>query len=505
MCADPIAHDEPVPLLVAESISKRYGGVTALDGVTLRLHPGEVHCLAGENGSGKSTLIKIISGVEAPSSGTITVNGIQRTSQTPRDAMAEGIDVIFQDLALFPNLTVAENIGITSVLAERRPFVSHGAMRAQASQIIAELGVRLDVHTLVEDLTIAERQLTAICRSLAKRARVIFMDEPTTALTQREVATLLEVVENLRASGVAIVFVSHKLDEVLAISQSVTVLRNGAVVAEGGVAEFTAASISRAMTGRDLGELSPTDTVQHGVAPALQVRGLSKDHAFHGVQFAVQPGEILGLTGLLGSGRTEIAEAIMGLQPADRGTVVVEGTERRVRGIEDALVLGLGYVPGDRLSQGVFIERSITDNIVVGTITEQTGKLGFLDHGRIEKVVREGIAGMAIKAASPDAPVSSLSGGNQQRVVLARWLARNPKVLILNSPTVGVDVGSKEGILAALQAKAAEGMALLVISDDATELAAICHRVIVVQRGRLGHELTGKQITVPGITRELAA
>ncbi|KAE8765941.1 sugar ABC transporter ATP-binding protein [Georgenia thermotolerans] len=497
--------DERKPLLVADGISKQYGGVTALAGVTLRLHAGEVHCLAGENGSGKSTLIKIISGVEVPTTGTITVDGVARTSHTPRDAMAEGLDVIFQDLALFPNLTVAENIGITSVLAGRRGIVRHGSMRSQAKRIIAEIGVHLDVDAFVEDLTIADRQLTAICRSLAKRARVIFMDEPTTALTQREVATLLKVVENLRQSGVAVVFVSHKLDEVLAISQTITVLRNGAVVAEGDAADFTAASISRAMTGRDLGELAPTETVHASAAPALEVRGLSLAGAFDQIDFAVQPGEILGLTGLLGSGRTEIAEAIMGLDPADRGTVAVGGTERRVRSIDDALALGLGYVPGDRLSQGVFIERSIADNILVATITEQTSGLGFLDGRRMDRHVQDSIAGLAIKTASPHAPVSSLSGGNQQRVVLARWLARNPKVLILNSPTVGVDVGSKEGILELLQARAAEGMAVLVISDDATELAAVCHRIIVVHRGRLAHELAGDEITVPNIVRELAA
>lgn len=496
--------DPHPPLLVAEGITKRYGGVTALNGVSLTLTAGEVHCLAGENGSGKSTLIKIMSGVEVQTSGTITVDGMPRAAQNPRDAMNEGIDVIFQDLALFPNLTVAENIGITTVLAERRMVTSVRGMRARAAQIVAELGVDLDVDARVEDLSIADRQLTAICRSLAKRARVIFMDEPTTALTRREVDNLLVVVERLREAGAAIVFVSHKLDEVLAVSQRITVLRNGSVVAEGRADEFTPASISRAMTGRDLAELAPTDTVRHDETPALRVEGLGLSGVFAGVDLSVQPGEIVGLTGLLGSGRTEIAEAIMGLEPADAGTVSVGGSTRSVRGIRDALELGLGYVPGDRLSQGLFIERSISDNIVVGTIADQT-RAGFLRRSMIDREVSEGIAALSIKTASADAPVSSLSGGNQQRVVLARWLSRRPAVLLLNSPTVGVDVGSKEGILEVLQERAAEGMAVVIISDDVSELASVCHRVVFVKRGRLGRTLEGAGITIAEITRELAA
>ncbi|GAA0485553.1 MAG: lipase [Microbacterium sp. SCN 70-18] len=492
------------PLLVARDIRKQYGGVIALDGVSLTLHAGEVHCLAGENGSGKSTLIKIMSGVEVQSAGTITVDGRPRAAQNPRDAMQEGIDVIFQDLALFPNLTVAENIAITSVLARRKRTVSLSAMRTRAAAIVSELGIDLDIDAYVEDLTIADRQLTAICRSLAKRARVIFMDEPTTALTRREVDNLLVVVERLRAGGAAIVFVSHKLDEVLAVSQRVTVLRNGSLVAEGDAADFTPESISRAMTGRDLAELTPTDTVRSEGRPALSVQALTLGGAFEAIDLDVHPGEILGLTGLLGSGRTEIAEAIMGLAPADSGTVTVGARTQAVRSIRDALDLGLGYVPGDRLSQGLFIERSISDNMIVGTIAEQT-KAGFISRQKVDREVSEGIAGLTIKAASAQAPVSSLSGGNQQRVVLARELARRPVVLLLNSPTVGVDVGSKEGILEALQARAAEGMAIVIISDDVSELVSVCHRVVFIKRGRVGRSLTGSAITVDDITKELAA
>jgi len=491
-------------LLEAAGIRKEYGGVTALNDVTLTLRPGEVHCLAGENGSGKSTLIKIMSGVEVQTSGSITVDGKLRTAQNPREAMLEGIDVIFQDLALFPNLTVAENIAITTVLARNKRTVSLRAMRAQARAITQELGVDLDIDAYVEDLSIADRQLTAICRSLAKRARVIFMDEPTTALTRREVDNLLTVVERLKNNGAAIVFVSHKLDEVLAVSQRITVLRNGSVVAEGDAKDFTPATISRAMTGRDLAELRPADTIQHEADPALRVRSLTRAGAFADVDLDVRPGEIVGLAGLLGSGRTEIAEAIIGIEPADSGTVEVAGNTLQVKNIHDGLRLGLGYVPGDRLSQGLFIERSISDNMIVGTINEAT-RFGFINKSDVEARVADGIAGLTIKAPSAAAPVSSISGGNQQRVVLARWLARHPKVLLLNSPTVGVDVGSKEGILEALQERAAQGMAIVVISDDVSELVSVCHRVVFIKRGRVGATLSDHEITAPAIEKELVA
>lgn len=499
------ARENRTPLVEVVGITKKYGGVTALDDVSLKLLAGEVHCLAGENGSGKSTLIKIMSGVETPTSGLLRINGAEHSALTPREAVKAGIDVIFQDLALFPTLTVAENIALPAELTRGRRTVSHTQMRRRAREVVDRLNVRLDLDRRVEELSVADRQLTAICRSMARQARVVFMDEPTTALTQREVGFLFKAVAELLKRGVSIVFVSHKLEEVRQISERITVLRNGRVVAEGRMADFDAARISREMTGRDLAVMTPTATVRADSAPVLRAEGLGRTGAFTDVTFQVRPGEILGITGLLGSGQSDIAEAIFGMRPADAGRLQVDGQDVTIGSVRDALAHGIGYVPGDRLTQGLFVEQSISDNLVIGAVTENVDRLGLLDRGAIRGLEESSIASLSIKTPSAAAPVSSLSGGNQQRVVLARWLARNPRVLILNSPTVGVDVGSKAGILDVLRARAGDGMAVLLISDDPTEVVAVCHRVLFVKRGRISKELAGSELSVDTINKELAA
>lgn len=496
---------EVAPVVEVVGITKQYGGVRALDDVSLVLYPGEVHCLAGENGSGKSTLIKIMSGVETPTSGIVRIRGVEHTRFTPREAVREGIDVIFQDLALFPTLTVAENIALPEQVANTSRIVRPREMRRRAREIVSRLNVSLDLDRRVEELSVADRQLTAICRSMAREAQVVFMDEPTTALTHREVGFLFQAVGALLKRGVAIVFVSHKLDEVRRISERITVLRNGQVVESGPMSDYDPARISRAMTGRDLAVMSPEDTMQEGAAPVLEVSGLGLAGAFADVSFDVRPGEILGITGLLGSGQTEIAEAVFGICPADRGTISMRGEPARIRSVRDALAIGIGYVPGDRLTQGLFVEQSISDNVVIGSVGAVTSRWGLLERGAVRHLDGEAIRSLSIKTPSASSPVSSLSGGNQQRVVLARWLARSPALLILNSPTVGVDVGSKAGILEVLRERAAAGMAIIIISDDPTDVVAVCHRVLFTKRGRIAAELRGKDISVESIARELAA
>jgi simple sugar transport system ATP-binding protein len=493
------------PLLVASGISKRFGGVAALDDVTLVVRPGEVHCLAGENGSGKSTLIKVISGVETPDAGTITIGGRSLSKLTPRQAIALGVEVIFQDFSLFPNLTVAENIAMATYVAGGQRTVRPRALRRVAREVVSRIGVGLDLDARVEELSVADRQLTAICRALARDARVIFMDEPTTALTWREVQALFRVVASLRESGVALVFVSHKLEEVLHVSDRITVLRNGVVTVTGDVAEFDRAAIVQAMTGKALTEMTPAESVRGEQAPLLEVEHLGLRGVFEDVTFAVRPGEVLGVTGLLGSGRTEIAEALFGVTPADHGTVRVDGRQVRLRSVRDAVAAGIGYVPGDRLTQGVFLDQSISVNITAGSLDRLVGKLNLLRRAEGRRMVDEAAAELRIRMSSTEAPVRSLSGGNQQRVVLAKWLVRSPHILILNSPTVGVDVGSKQEILEMLRAKSREGMAIVVMSDDVPELVAVCHRVLVVRRGRITDELVGDRLTEAAILRELAA
>ena len=495
----------PAPVLSARGISKHFGGVTALDDVSIDLVPGEVHCLAGENGCGKSTLIKIISGAERPDRGEIVIDDVAHPRMNTTSAITSGIQVIYQDFSLFPNLTVAENIVLTSAVATRQRLYRPGSAKPRARAIVEELQLELDLDREVGDLSVADKQLTAICRALVNDARVIIMDEPTTALTHTEVARLFAVVERLRARGVALAFVSHKLDEVLAISQRLTIMRSGRVVVTGPASDFDQGSIAEHMTGHELDESRVVSALPPSSPPRLEVSDLTLPGAFRDVSFTVARGEILGVTGLLGSGRTEIAEAIFGVRPAASGTIRIDGEPVTVRRIQDAVAAGIGYVPEDRLSQGLFMDKSIADNIIAGSLDAHRTRWRSLDKGRIRATIMRLFAGLKIRAANPEAPVRSLSGGNAQRVVLAKWLATEPRVLVLNGPTVGVDVGSKAQILDLLRAEAAKGMAVIVISDDAPELVACCHRVVVIARGRLVHELADGDITVDTIQERMAA
>jgi simple sugar transport system ATP-binding protein len=492
-------------VLRAGAITKTFGGVHALRGVDMEIRRGEVHCLAGENGSGKSTLVKIVSGVERPDSGEIEIDGTLVDRLTPAAAVALGVQVIHQDLSLLPNLSVAENIAASARIAGRRRFVSRRATHEIALAAANRLGVELDLTARVEDLPVAQRQLVAICRALANEAKVLFMDEPTTALTWREIDALLALVDRLRSAGLAVVFISHKIEEIYRISDRVTVLRNGSVEVTGTIDEVDEPSLVRAMTGRDVVVDRRVAAASLGEPPALEVTGLGRAAEFADVSFTVGRGEIVGLTGLLGSGRTEIAEAIFGMRPADTGTIAVHGRPVRVRSVADAIDAGIGYLPGDRLTQGVFLEQSIADNVVAGSIDLRTGRLDRLRRGEIAGTVADAVRDLRIKAPDVRAPVRGLSGGNQQRVVLAKWLVRAPRVLVLNSPTVGVDIGAKEEIMRILRERAAGGMGVLVISDDVPELVGVCHRVLVVRRGRVVEEIGEDRMSVSVITGELAS
>lgn len=492
-------------VLEVREVVKTYGGVHALHRVSLRLVPGEVHCLAGENGSGKSTLIKIISGVEKPDSGTVEIDGVLHQHLTPNEAIRSGVQVIYQDFSLFPNLSAAENIVMLSELAEGRTFSSPSRIRAAAQRVVDDLGLRLDLGAEVGDLSVADRQLIAICRALVEDAKVLVMDEPTTALTHTEVDRLFGIVRRLQERDVAVMFVSHKLDEVLQIAQHVTVLRNGELAESGPASQYTAQAIAKAMTGRDIHQERSVSRLDPDAEILLQVDGLSRAGEFRDVSFSLRAGEILGITGLLGSGRSEIAEAVFGIRPADSGTITVSGQQRRIRSIRDAVEAGIGYVPEDRLTQGLFLDVSIADNMVASSLDSYRTRSGLLDRGRIRRSIAELFDRLRIRAPHVDAVVRSLSGGNAQRVVLARWLDRRPAVLILNGPTVGVDIGSKEEIVAILRKQAADGMGIIVISDDIPELVTSCHRILVVHDGRIVSELSGDQVDAAEIQRQMAA
>lgn len=480
-----------VPLLELRDIAKNFSGVKALDGVSLSISAGEIHCLAGENGSGKSTLIKVVSGVNSVDAGEILIDGKPVEQMTPRLAIALGVQVIYQDFSLFGNLTVAENLSIGAELRERRRLVNWRRMRAHAEAAVQRLGVHLDLDAPVDSLPTSGRQLVAIARALMADPRLLIMDEPTTALTGREVATLFGVVRDIQSRGIAVLFVSHKMREMLDISERLTVMRSGRVVAGGPIGEFDEAAITRAMTGLDIAEEPYVWTPQSAGAPVLDVQGLSVPGELDDVSLTVQPGEIVGTAGLLGSGRTELALALFGLRPRHTGTIRMDGKPVRLTSVHKAIEQRIAYVPEDRLTEGLFLPETIDRNIIAASL-DVLSRFGVMRPGQMADAAARTIREMAIATPTGDRPVTQLSGGNQQRVVIGRWLLQEPRLLILNGPTVGVDVGSKAGIHRAIRTLARErGLAVLMISDDLPELVGNCNRVLVMHRGRLAEELPG--------------
>lgn len=492
-------------VLEAQHVSKRYGGVQALRNVSLQIYPGTVQCLVGENGCGKSTLVKILSGVEHPDSGVVVVDGNDHPALHRREAVQAGIEVIYQDLSLFPNLSVAENIAVAPLLAERRHFYSRREAVRRAGAAMAALGVSLDLSAKVGELPVSARQLVAICRSLTGDARVIFMDEPTTALTWREVQALFVVIRRLVDHGAAVVFVSHKFNEVLDVAQRITVMRNGEVVVSGAVAEFDRASLSRAMTGQEVTVLDRAKVTGTAEPLVLEVDDISSPGAFENVCFRLRRHEVVGLTGLLGSGHIEVGEALFGLRRLSAGQVTVAGARRNIRSVSDALRWGVGYIPGDRLNQGLFLNQSVARNLAAANTDRLKRRRGLVSRREVREVARGMIKRLAIKAPSDETSVRDLSGGHQQRVLIGKWLVRGPQILVVNGPTVGVDIGSKREILQILRQLAAQGTAVLVISDDIPEVVEVCERALVMRGGRLVAELGGDALTEDALMPEIMA
>lgn len=484
-------------------VTKRYAGVTALDDVDFTIKPGEAVCLAGENGSGKSTLIKLLAGVEQLTSGEIHINGKHHTNLNPRISAAAGVMVIFQDFSLFPNLTVAENIAFSTQLSSQQRLFQRGKSRELAKETLARIGVDIPLNARVENLPVAHKQLVGICRALASNARLIIMDEPTTALTEREVRALLDIIRRLKKDGVAVVFVSHKLAEVLEVSEKVFVLRNGKKVAEGPASEFDAASLTRHMTGRDVPEVPPS-SIDPSASSLMNVSNLSKEGAFKDASFDLKAGEVLGITGLLGSGRTSLAKALFGLATPDKGQITLKGQSIALGDPVSAAQAGIGYVPEDRLTEGLFLTQSIVRNVAIGRLDAHE-KNGFLNIASLVAEAGDWLKRLKVKAPDIEAPVKSLSGGNQQRVALARWLSRAPSVLILNGPSVGVDVGSKAEIHDIIRDLANTGIGIIVISDDLPELLATCHRILVMKEGAIVEEIEGMSISEDELAHRLAS
>ena len=485
----------------ALNISKFFGGVAALEDVSMTIKSGTVHCLAGENGSGKSTLIKIMSGVHSPDKGIIKLGQTEFKSLTPITSMMAGVQVIFQDFSLLPNLTVAENIALPSLLQGNAKVVNGREISKIAKSALEKIDISLDLQSYVEDIPVASKQIVAIARALNQDVKLLFMDEPTTALTYKEVKKLFLIVEQLRKNGTTVVFVSHKIAEIQEICSRITVLRNGQVALEGDMAHLTAKDISSAMTGIEISS-SKIHIAEPSAEVLLKVENLSSDDVVKNVDFELHRGEILGITGLLGSGRTELAECLFGLKKITDGKVIFEGKEISRLSPPKSKKIGIGYVPSDRLSEGLFLNQNILRNLIAATISNYRNSFGLLNKNRMRQGGQKWAEIMRIKTSSVDAPVTSLSGGNQQRIVLAKWLATQPKVMMLNGPTVGVDVGSKQEILSLVSEEAAKGIAFLIISDDVPELVQICHRVLVMREGRMVQTLKSDEIVEEVIYRE---
>jgi rhamnose transport system ATP-binding protein len=471
-------------LLEATSITKSFAGVHALRGVSFDLRPGEVHALVGENGAGKSTLIKIITGAETADSGAVTVAGRVVPRMDPPTARSLGIAAIYQHPALFPDLDVTENIALSldSGRAVRR--VDWHARRRMARDLLQQVGAAIDPDRLAETLSMPERQLVEIAKAIGASGRVLIMDEPTASLTAREIDNLLGVVRGLRAHGAGVIYISHKLEEVFAVADRVTVLRDGESVATRQHDQLDAGELVRLMVGRELAAVYPKRSVPLGEV-ALELRGVSNSvRGVRQISLTVRRGEILGVAGLVGSGRTELAETIFGLTARDAGDILVNGTVATIGCPADAIRLRIGYVPEDRQRHGVIAEMSIAANTTLNNLAA-ISRRGVIDAGAERHAAARYVEQLRIKTPSVQAAVGELSGGNQQKVALARWLAIEPAVLILDEPTQGIDIGSKAEIHEIMERLAEKGIAIVMISSDLPELLAMADRIAVMRRGAL--------------------
>ena len=468
------------PVLTVSHVSKSFGSTRALRDVSIDLWAGEIHSLVGENGAGKSTLIKVVTGLYPPDAGELRVAGEQVPIHSPADAQALGIACIYQEPLVFPDLTVSENIFMGQKAGGR--FVRWRDMHRRAAAILNELEVDIDPRSVASRLTVGAQQAVEIAKAMSRDVRVLIMDEPTAALSAHEVRRLFRQVRRLAASGVAILFVSHRLDEVFELSDRITVFRDGQHISTGSVSAVTETSLIRDMVGRELSEFFHRVPSEPGDV-ALSVEGLRREGSFEGVTFDVRSGEVLGFAGLVGSGRTEVAEAIFGVAPADGGTITAKGTPVRIGAPTDALRHGIAYVSEDRRRLGLSMPQSVTSNITLAGLSKFTSRWGLVDRdaerGTADKFRRR----LGIRTPSLNTPVANLSGGNQQKVMLAKWLDLSPSVLILDEPTRGIDVGAKADVHELIGDLAAGGVAIILISSDLTEVLAMSDRVLVMREG----------------------
>ena len=487
-----------VPLLVLSSITKHFAGVHALKGVSFDLRPGEVHALVGENGAGKSTLIKVATGAERPDGGTLVVSGQTIAQMDPATSRSLGIAAIYQQPALFPDLTVSENIAMSIEGHRTWGRVRWQQRDARAAELLGRVGGSIDPGRLVDTLSMPEQQLVEIAKAIGADARILIMDEPSASLTDREVERLFHAVSRLRSQGVGIIYISHRLDEIFTLADRVTVLRDGETIATRDRAGIERQELIHLMVGRELSAVYPKRAIATGEV-VLEVRGLtSRAAGLRDISLSVRAGEIVGIAGLVGSGRSEFAETLFGLRPADAGDLLLRGAPLRIASPRDALAAGMAYVPEDRRRHGVVLEMSIAANTSLASLPS-ISRRGLIDR-RAELQRAAGLIDrLRIRAAAVDAEAGSLSGGNQQKVALARWLATGPAILILDEPTQGIDVGAKSEIHALMQDLAERGLAIIMISSELPEILGMSDRIAVMRQGSIAGVLPRAEATPPAI------
>ena len=487
---------DTAPVVDVREVSRRFGSTQALDHASLALLPGEVHALIGENGAGKSTLIKIMTGVEQPDAGEIRVDGVARQIGSALEAQALGIVAIYQEPMVFPDLSVAENVFISH--RDRGRVVDRRAMRNDARKALARLGVELDIEQPARGLTVAAQQTVEIAKAITLNVRVLIMDEPTASLSANETRRLFRIVESLRRDGVAILFISHRMEEVFEIADRITVLRDGRWIRTAARGDLRPEAAIRDMVGRDVGDFFRRERTEPGEV-VLEARGIDRDGAFSGISFELRAGEVLGFAGLVGARRTDVGLALFGIAPVDTGEILIDGRKVTIGGPREAVRLGIAYTTEDRRALGLVMPLSIAANITLPSLSRYVTRAGFL-RGRDEDATASRFRDeLRIRAASIHAPAASLSGGNQQKVMLSKWLNTRPRVLILDEPTRGIDVGAKADVHRMIDDLARSGLAIILISSDLPEVLHMSDRILVMREGRqtaiLGHsEATAESV-----------
>lgn len=492
-------------VLQLQGITKSFGPVLVLQSVDLDVRPGEIHSVVGENGAGKSTLMKIAAGIHAPDAGTMLLDGRPHAPRTPRDAIVAGIAMVHQELSLAPDVSVAENMLIGSK-SGKGAFMDWRGVNSLAAKTLSEFGLDIDPTAAVSSLGVGYRQVIEILKALAMDPKLVIFDEPTSSLEAHESALVLDAIRRLASGGIGVVYVSHRMDEVFSISDRITVLRDGILVGTWNAKDVAREHVINSMVGREMTELYPakadrsTLSLSKGGNELLRVEALTRRGAFSNVGFTLHRGEILGFSGLVGAGRTEVMRAVFGAEPAEGGSVFLAGKPVRFTHVSDAMDAGIAYVPEERKTDGLFLERSIEDNVLAGNF-DQCSRGWWMRAELSRGLADELCTRLVVRARDTDQETSSLSGGNQQKVLLARWLATKPKVLIVDEPTRGVDVGAKGEIHRMLREYADAGNGVIVVSSEMPEIIGLCDRIVVLHEGTVAGELSGEDATEEKLVR----